>query len=105
MQCTFHADAHRLYLIGQEDPSRDVLRKERLHLSQELVARFDMQSGLILDDHDGIAARDMAALPRLGGKRDAPRGIYLEGATQVVAATSPRHARALVTQPVMRRLR
>jgi hypothetical protein len=39
-----------VYLVGQEDAAGDVLRKMRLHLGQELVARFDMQSRFIFND-------------------------------------------------------
>ena len=66
-----------VYLVGQEDAAGDVLRKVRLHLGQELVARFDMQSRFIFDDDNRVTGRDMTALTRFGGKRDASRGIDL----------------------------
>jgi hypothetical protein len=66
-----------VYLIGKEDTARDVLRKVGLDFRQRLIACFDMQSHVIVDDYDRITGRDVAALSRFGGKRYASRGIDL----------------------------
>jgi hypothetical protein len=60
-------------LIGQKDAARDVFGKLRLHLSDDLVQRFDVQAVLIVYDYDRIAVGDVVTVARFGGKRDAPR--------------------------------
>jgi hypothetical protein len=62
-----------VYLIGQKDAAGNVSGKLRLHLSDDLVQRFDVQAVPVVYDYDGIAVGNAVTVARFGGKCDAPR--------------------------------